>query len=115
MTHANDLFNDYNSTDNYYKHGLEIVYTDGVKALSEICNSYWLIDIIGSYQTYDRVRNEKFQVWKLKRIKENEFFIEASDGNKNIIAKQTIPFSNFPFDTCTIWLSNGIVLLPTEY
>lgn len=115
MTNANDLFNDYTGTENYYKHWLEIVYTDGVKALAKKCSSYWLIDLIGSHQKNENVRNEPFQVWELKRINECQFNITATDGNNKIIAKQTIPFSDFPFDSCTIWLSDGIVLLPTEY
>jgi len=115
MKNANEHFSEYNSTDSYYKHWLGFVYTDGMKALCEHCQSYWLMDIVGSYQTENKIRAEPFQVWELTKVKGNEFEIVATDGNKNILTKQIIPFSDFPFDCCTIWLSDGVLLLPSEY
>ena len=40
------------------------VATDGVIALAEAAGCYWLLDIVGSYQTDDKLDPE-FQVWKL--------------------------------------------------
>jgi hypothetical protein len=42
-------------TENYHKHWLGLVYTDGIKAMAELCGAYWLIDVVASY--------EKVKIW----------------------------------------------------
>ena len=116
MTHANDTIKTGNGTEDYYPHWLPgWVFTDGVKDLADACNSYWLIDLIVSHQTDTKVKTQEFQVWDLKRIKGNRFIAICTDGDKNHVTQQVIPFSDFPFDTATIWLIDGVLLLPTEY
>ena len=77
--------------------------------------AYWLIDLIISHQCKKEVNNERFQVWELKRLKNNVFTINATDGNKNKVANQHIPFSDFAYDQATIWLVDGCLMLPCEY
>lgn len=43
------------------------VITDGVKVMIDMCEAYWLVNHIASYQVEERVRKEEFQVWKLER------------------------------------------------
>ena len=116
MTNANDNFGNSNGSENFYvqKPSL-ILYTDGVRDMAESCGAYWLIDLVVSYQGTREINLERFQVWKLIRVKEQKFSILASDGNDNRIASQQIPFSDFPFDTATLWLVDGCIMLPTEY
>ena len=116
MTNANDHFGTHNGTEHIYScRPFPITYTDGVRDMIENCCSYWLIDIILSYQAYERVNSHSFQVWELRRAVGNAFTVEATDGNKHKIASQFIPYSDFPFDMATIWLVDGTLLLPSEY
>jgi hypothetical protein len=116
MTNANEHFGNHNGTENIYTcRPFPITYTDGVKDLVENCQAYWLIDVIVSYQEYERVNSHSFQVWKLTRLQGKSFNIEATDGNEHMIANQFIPFSDFHFDITTIWLVNDTLLLPNEY
>ena len=116
MKHANDNIGVYNCTENYYRHWLlGFKFTDGVKALADHWNAYWLIDLIVSHQVEPKVKAEGFQVWDLKRVKDSKFVAICTDGNKNHVTQQVIPFSDFPFDTATIWLIDGVLLLPSEY
>lgn len=116
MTNANHHFGSGNGTENLYCHPLSaFVYTDGVKELVEQCKAYWLIDLVISYQTDKRIHAESFQVWELKRCKGDAFVVIATDGNKNVIARQQISFSDFPYDEVTIWLVDETILLPNEY
>lgn len=107
----------FHGTTSYYKHqimaGFSINITDGCNYLRINCKCFWLFDIILSYQ--GKLKEIEFQVWKLKKIKENEFRISCEDGNDNEILFQDIPYSDFPLNEITIWLTNGIALLPSEY
>ena len=116
MTNANDNFGNVNGSENLYvqKPSL-ILYTDGVRDLAETCGAYWLIDLLVSYQGTREINLQRFQVWELTRVKEQKFSILASDGNDNRIASQQIPFSDFPYDTATLLLVDGCIMLPTEY
>ena len=116
MTHANDSLKAHTSTENYYRHWiLGFKFTDGVKAFADQCNAYWFINLIVSHQVDPNVKAESFQVWDLKRLNSNRFRAICTDGNKNQVTQQSIPFSDFPFDSATIWLVEGVILLPSEY
>ena len=116
MKNANDHFGNSNGSENFFCHRPSLVlYTDGVKALADTCQAYWLIDLIISYQCQNAVNLQRFQVWELRRVHANQFFIHATDGNKNPVARQKIPFSDFTYDIATIWLVDGCLMLPKEY
>ena len=116
MKNANHFFGSHNGSENFYRHNLSgLIYTDGVKDMAEGCQAYWLIDLIVSHQCQTQVKKEPFQVWDLKRVKENEFFVHATDGNHNKVTSQEISFSDFPYDLATIWLVDGCLMLPSEY
>lgn len=116
MTNANDFFGSGNGSENFYQNKFSpIIYTDGVKDMAESCGAYWLIDLVISHQFRKRVKLEAFQVWKLNRVKDDAFQIQATDGNDKQIASQQIPFSDFRYDIATLWLVNGCLMLPNEY
>ena len=83
MENANNFFGDSNGSENFYCHRPSLIlYTDGVKAMAEKAEAYWLIDLIISHQCKKDVNNERFQVWELQRVKNSVFQITAKDGNK---------------------------------
>lgn len=116
MSNANNFFGSGNGSENFYQNRLSpIIYTDGVKDMAESCGAYWLIDLVISHQLTKTVRFEPFQVWMLKRVRNDAFEIQATDGNGKEIATQQIPFSDFRYDLATLWLVNGCLMLPKEY
>ena len=116
MENANNYFGSSNGSENFYCHSQTLFhYTDGVKIMAEKAGVYWLIDLIISHQCKKEVNKERFQVWKLTRVNENIFKIDATDGNNNHVANQKIPFSDFAYDQATIWLVDGCLMLPCEY
>lgn len=115
-TNANDNLGNFNGASGFYRHQLsKMRYSCGVYELAEHCSAYWFIDLIISYQTNQAISNQPFQVWQLKRVKDDKFKVTATDGNENNIAQQAIPYSDFPYDKATIWLIDGVLLLPAEY
>lgn len=116
MTTANSHYGSSNGSENFYCHKPSLIlYTDGVKDLAEGCGAFWLIDLIISHQCHQNVNLERFQVWDLKRVKDDVFTILATDGNKNRVTSQEIPYSDFKYDQATIWLVDGCLMLPNEY
>ena len=108
----------FTGTEHYYEHrtigNIKVLLTDGVHYLREEAQCYWLIDVILSYQY--KLHKESFQVWTLKKIGSKGWDIIAEDGNKNQLAFQRISYSDFPIeDGITLFLSDGVVMLPSEY
>ena len=98
-------------TEHYYKHWTGFLqYTDGVKILAESADCYWLIDAIASYH-----RTEPFQVWKLKVNEKSAVLTMKEDTDCPIIVKQEIEYTDFPLDNMTLWLIDGVLILPSEY
>ncbi|QHT65370.1 hypothetical protein GXP67_01100 [Rhodocytophaga rosea] len=90
----------FTGTENYYTHGigaLKILLTDGCKYVAEEAQAYWLFDIVLSYQMHTHIRNEAFQHWELKKQLQEGWMITCDVGDRKILAKQTISYSDFPF------------------
>jgi len=109
----------FTGTDHYYRYNLfgkNVMLTDGVKYLAEKAGAYWFINAILSWQIYKNVAGEEFQTWTLtKNESDDSATLVADDGNGNVIAKQEIEFTDFPMQKVSIWLVDGVLLLPSEY
>ena len=116
MTKANDSLKHFTGTEVWYKDLLTgFQYTEGIKELADMCEAYWLLDLVFSHQNIDKVAEESFQVWELKRQSGDIFNVVANDGNGHVIASQQIPYSDFPYDSAVVWMVHEILLLPSEY
>jgi hypothetical protein len=103
-------------TENYYKHPFSktITYTDGVQFVAERAGAYWLLDkIILAQKFQPLVAAEEFQVWKLV-VAEDSAVLTCDDGNGNIVYTKQIEYTDFPLDEIEIWLTNDVMLLPSE-
>ncbi|MDL2232138.1 hypothetical protein LJC63_00975 [Ruminococcaceae bacterium OttesenSCG-928-L11] len=90
------------------------VATDGVIALAEAAECYWLLDIIGSYQTDERI-DQSFQMWTLEVNLEAGSGVVRGYNDTDLIITQEIPFTDFPLEEVELYLMDGIILLPSEY
>ncbi|PZU13460.1 MAG: hypothetical protein DI622_14110 [Chryseobacterium sp.] len=112
---ANEFYNHFIGTENYYRYPLGLLLTDGVKAVANEEKCYWLLDAIASYQFEEKFKNQEFQVWKIQRVEETKFKLSATDGNKKILVTQDIEYSDFFFSEFTIWKEGDVLLLPSEH
>lgn len=106
----------YSGTENHYKHFTGLLYTDGVKAMAELCGAYWLIDAIASHQPQCRrdPMLREMQFWFLRKVKDGwELICERDEGDDAF--KQQIEFSDFPLNDIQIWVQDDVMLLPSEY
>jgi len=115
MKNANEQFQDFTGTTEWYMHFTGLLYTDGIKALVENFQCYWLVDLVASYQHHQAVKGESFQTWQLTRVKADSFKATCTDGNDRKLVDQFIPFSDFDADVVKLYLANGVLLLPSEY
>jgi len=93
--------------------------TDGVKDMAEICGAFWLITAVFSWQCKEKVRKEPFQVWILRfndKTKGDNAILICEDGNNIELARQEIEYTDFPIpEGIKLYLSDGVLLLPSEY
>ena len=70
----------FTGTEDYWRHWTgALVYTDGVKAMADLCGAYWLIDAIASWQP--RCRKDpmlmEIQFWKLRKNDDGKWTLQA--------------------------------------
>jgi hypothetical protein len=51
----------------------------------------------------------------LKRTNKDAFIAICDDGDGNVVVSQTISFSDFRDDMLTLYFTEGVLLLPSEY
>ncbi len=108
----NDLLFFCGTTRYYWHWSRKLVFTDGIKFLSENAGAYWLIDLVASYQPLSA---DKHQYWTLK-IEDGKYCAECQDYEGKILARQIIEYSDFPVDLLpfTCYLRDRVLFLPTE-
>lgn len=95
--------------------------TDGAKYLAETAKAFWLMDAIASHQTNKKVAAEPFQIWKLVVDEKQQATLTCTDGNENVLARQVIPYTDFPLNEITLYaeqseyLTGRVVMLTSEY
>lgn len=107
----------FTGSEHYYKHWLkQLVFTDGVNFLADKTGSYWLIDIIASYQPEFKGKYS-FQLWELKVDLEDKTATVTmrEDSNTPVIIKQDLTYTDFPLAYQKIYCVDNVVLLPSEY
>jgi hypothetical protein len=108
QAHGTEAYHKFSSIKHYP------VVTDGVIAVAEAAECFWLLDIIGSYQTNKRL-DPDFQVWKLVVNQEDNTAVITGSNDTDLIITQEIPFTNFPLDELKLFLMRGVILLPSEH
>jgi hypothetical protein len=90
-------------------------FTEGVKFLADEAGAYWLIDNIASFRLDAKVRSEEFVLWRLCVNADETASLIAEDGNENELLRQHIPWTNFPVEEISLYLTDDMLLLPSEY
>jgi hypothetical protein len=100
----------------YHRYSPFITYpviTDGVLAVVEAAECFWLLDIIGSHQSNEKL-DKYFQVWKLTKHDDGSATVKGFN-DVDLIVTQEIESTNFPLSKFTLWLESGVILLPSEH
>ena len=112
-----DLYQ-FTGTEQWYRHTIvrSVLYTDGAKYVAEQGGAYWLLDEIAFTQKSNAVvAAEEFQVWKLHVQPDSSGTLICEDGNSNVIFSKPLEYTDFPLPEITLYFTNNVILLPSEY
>lgn len=107
----------FTGTTRYYHYPIgKFNYTDGIKYLADEAKSYWLLDVIGSYQLTTKIKDVPFQLWELIVNENNSAVITMKeDTDEPELVIQEIPCTDFPLQSIKLYLIDKVLLLPSEY
>ena len=108
----------FTGSENWYRHGINrnVLYTDGARHVAEDGGACWLLDEIAIIQPYNKaVAAEEFQVWKLAICPGRAATLTCDDGNGKIVFTKKIEHTDFPLDEITLYFTNDVIHLPSEY
>ena len=110
----------FTGTENYYTNPFyPFEYTDGIKYLAENGGAYWLLDAIASWQKEPIIKSNQdlsqIQFWRLKVNPDNSAVLTCERDTDETVITQKIPFTDFPLREITLYLCDGVLLLPSEY
>jgi hypothetical protein len=105
----------YIGTENWYHHPVlkNLLYTDGAQFFFSETESYWLLDLI-AFEYFSLLENEPF----LSIVVESESHqckICVGDGNGKELATKQIPFTTLISGVWKFYLTDSVLLLPSEY
>jgi hypothetical protein len=106
----------FTGSNNWYRHGINrnVLYTR--TTLPSTVGQYWLLDEIAIIQPYNKaVAAEEFQVWKLAVRPDRTATLTCGDRNGNIAFTKEIEYTDFPLDEITLYFTNSVIHLPSEY
>jgi hypothetical protein len=89
--------------------------TQAVIDLAEAAGCYWLLDIIGSYQSNKRIDKDGLQVWKLNVNLDKHTAVVCGYNDEELAIQQKIPYTGFPLEELTLWVCDNVILLPSEW
>ena len=103
-------------TETFFRHWAgSMLFTEGIHFLAEQANAFWLIDNVAWGRLNPRVSREAFVAWKLRVNADRSAELIADDGNSAELLRQHVPWTDFPLEEITLYLTDGVLLLPSEY
>jgi hypothetical protein len=120
MTKLNLNLQQFTGSETFYCHWTKrFSYTEGIKYLADRANAYWLIDTIASFQFSPTIVRDpmlkEIQFWKLRVNADKSAILTCERDSDDIALTQEIEFTDFPKERITLYLSNSVLMLPTEY
>jgi hypothetical protein len=109
-----ELANHY-GTQEWFKHSLTpMTYTEGVQAFAVKAGAYWLLDKIG-LEIYHAYAGKVPFITITLTVKNSRAVLSAGDGNDNEFYNKAIMFTDCPAGEWNFFLSNDVLMLPSEY
>lgn len=108
----------FTGTEQWYRHPLvrTVLYTDGAQYVAEKGGAYWLLDEIAFAQKgHKRVAAVAFQVWKLQVKADKTAKLTCEDGNGKAVFTKMLDYTDFPLAEMTLYFTDNVILLPSEY
>lgn len=114
----------FSGTEGYTRGFLGLFYTDGTKAMADMCGAYWLLDAIASHQPKAKKACDGLQFWKFEKKDKGGVLTCRKDSDIPPCVTQEMEFTDFPLDSIDIWVGESsldgrttvqIAYLPSEH
>ena len=101
--------------ENWHCHALnrQMLLTDGVVYFAETAACWWFLDIVAT-EVMRFHRMKPFLVIDLD-VNDAKAVIRVSDGNDALLFTRHIPFTDAPAGHWRFYLTDSVMLLPSEY
>lgn len=105
----------FTGTETWYRHCLikALLYTEGAQYFFQTTESYWLLDVIAT-EYYPLLECEPFLFIKVES-ESNKAKIVVTDGNDKVLKSKEIPFTTLIPGIWLFYLTDNVLLLPSEY
>jgi hypothetical protein len=108
----------FTGTEQWHRHSMvrNVYYTDGIQYIAETGEAYWLINEVAFLQQKPQIAKEEFQRWILQvDLDQSTAILSCDDGNGRILHSKKISYTDFPLDEIKLYVSQNVILLPSEY
>jgi len=108
----------FTGTEQWYRHSINrnMRYTDGVKFFADEGGeqgAYWFLDVVAT-EYFRLQRKEPFMVIELG-VKDSRATVVVTDGNDNIVINQKVDYTDMQEGSWRFYLTDNVMLLPSEY
>lgn len=89
--------------------------TDGIAHMAKVAGAFWLVDAIASYQRDKRIAGLEIQFWHLEvKGSKAELYVQEDKDTPKLIT-QKIGHTDFPEGHWQFYLTDNVLMLPSEY
>jgi len=101
----------------YYRISRRHLLTDGTKHLAEQGACFWMMDAVASHLS--EIGTRDWFVLVRVSVTEGRAVMVYEDGNDHELARQEIPYTDFPLEAITLYAcwdtQHWVIMLPSEY
>jgi len=107
----------FTGTGGYYRISRRHLLTDGTKHLAEQGACFWMMDAVAGHLS--EIGTEDWFVLVRVNVTQGRAVMVYEDGNDRELARQEIPYTDFPLDAITLYAcwdtQHWVIMLPSEY
>jgi hypothetical protein len=111
------VLSEFIGTERFYRLSRRHLITDGAKYLADNAECYWLLDATTSHLM--EIGTNDWFVLATLTVKDSGATLIYNDGNGIELARQQIPFTDFPMDEIKLYCcydgEHWVTMLPSEY
>ena len=89
--------------------------TDGMAMVAKEAGAFWLVDAIASYQQEPKIKELRIQFWTLEVKDKQADLYCVEDSGKPKLVEQHIEYTDFPEGKWKFYVTDGVIMLPSEY
>ena len=107
----------FTGTEKHYRISRRHLLTDGTRYLAEKAACFWMMDAVASHLS--EIGTKDWFVLVRVSVAQGRAVMVYEDGNDHELARQEIPYTDFPLDAISLYACwdtvHWVIMLPSEY